>query len=393
MTALTKAYLAEMSAGQSPTEVSGTRVDVQFNPSSLRMQLSNKTSGGQQSGAQGRQRAGSGEIQLSFDLVFDTADEGDTDRAVSVLDKTKAVERFVRPRGNRSGQEAPPRVLFAWGDFQVQGTMDSTNIDLDLFSAQGVPLRAKVSVTIKGQDPGMTYVPAQPPPGGPASGASAQRPGTRLPPGAPGTQGSGLSPDKLVQALPGESLAQLAARNGLDPGLWRALADGIGNPLTLTLGQEVPLPPAASRQTASGSVGQGLDPAAATAALPLAGAPIVGNGGGTGAAPDAVRQGQAVAQRGGLQGAIRQIQSDSHQAIAGQALAGFGLNATATADTDNRPWGQGVPLRPRFGSAVAAAGPLAPAGAIGRNAPQSATAIPLRRRAGGCGCGGRCGCQ
>ena len=160
MTALTKAYLAEITSGDSPTEVGGTKVDVQFNPTTLRVQLSNRTAGGQQAGAQARQRPGTGEMQVSFDLVFDTADEGTTTQAVSVLDRTKAVERFVRPRSARPGQEAPPRVVFVWSDFQVQGTMESANIDLDLFSAQGVPLRAKVSVSIKGQDPRWAYTPA-----------------------------------------------------------------------------------------------------------------------------------------------------------------------------------------------------------------------------------------
>src|SRR5262249_12298300 len=130
MTALTKAYLAEITSGDNPTEVDGTKVEVQFNPTSLRVQISNKTAGGPQAGAPAREGAGTGEMQVSFDLVFDTADEGSTDQGVSVLDRTKSVERFVRPRGPRAGQEAPPRVAFVWGDFLVQGTMDSANIDL-----------------------------------------------------------------------------------------------------------------------------------------------------------------------------------------------------------------------------------------------------------------------
>jgi len=406
MTALMKAYLAEISSGDSPTIDQRTKVDVQFNPTTLRVQLSNRTAGGQQAGAQARQRPGTGEMQVSFDLVFDTADEGGTTTAVSVLDKTKSVERFVRPRSARPGQEAPPRVVFVWADFQVQGTMESANIDLDLFSAEGVPLRAKVSVSIKGQDPRWAYAPAPStqngtPSGAPGSGGGA-RPGTgtSLPPGAPGTQGSGASPDKVVQALPGESLAQLAARNGLQPSLWRALADGIANPLKLGLGQEVPLPPTASRSTAGGSTGQGSDPGQATASLPLVARPAAADSG----KPDPVRQGQAVAKRGGLTGAIQQVQDGNHQQAAGGSLSAFGLDGrTATASAADRPWGQGVPLRPKFGSRqpgtrrdpTQAGWLLQPATPLGRSAnlasskPLSAARLTRRK---GCGCGGGCGC-
>ena len=213
-------------------------MDVQFNPTTLRVQISNRTAGGTQAGAQARQRPGTGEMQVSFDLIFDTADEGTSEAGVSVLDRTATVERFVRPRGPRPGQEAPPRVLFEWGSFLVQGTMESANIDLDLFDANGVPLRAKVSVSIKGQDPRWTYPPA-PANAAAAPGSFPARPGSgsALPAGSPGTQGNSQSPERIAQAMPGESLAQLAARNGFDPKAWRALAEGLSNPLQLTLGR------------------------------------------------------------------------------------------------------------------------------------------------------------
>lgn len=379
MTALTKAYLAEITSGDSPTEVAGTKVDVQFNPTTLRVQISNRTAGGQQAGAQARQRPGTGEMQVGFDLVFDTADEGTTEQGVSVLDKTRSVERFVRPRGPRAGQEAPPRVVFVWGSFLVQGTMESANIDLDLFDAEGVPLRAKVSVSIKGQDPRWTYTPA--PAAADASGAgagagNAARPGsgTRLPPGAPGTQGNTQSPERIVQAMPGESLAQLAARAGFDPGAWRALAGGLTNPLKLALGQEVPMPAGNGPGAASGNGAQGSDPARTAAQLPL----LAQSPGASTADP--VRQGQAVTSQGGLSGAIDQLQRSAHQQAAGSSLAAFGLAGGATAEASDRPWGIGVPLRPRFGAA--------PAGSP-RTSAGLASAPPLRTarlHRSSCGC-------
>ena len=98
MSALVKARLAEIGSGERPTETPNTSVDVQFNPTTLRVQISNRTAGGTQAGAQARQRPGTGEMQVSFDLIFDTADEGTSEAGVSVLDRTATVERFVRPR-------------------------------------------------------------------------------------------------------------------------------------------------------------------------------------------------------------------------------------------------------------------------------------------------------
>jgi hypothetical protein len=404
VTALTKAYLAEMNSAPNPAEVPGTKVDVQFNPTSLRVQISNRTAGGQQAGAQARQRPGTGEMQVSFDLVFDTADEGTTRNGVSVLQKTKSVERFVRPRGARPGEEAPPRVVFVWGDFRVQGTMESANIDLDLFDATGIPLRAKVSVSIKGQDPRWTYTPA---PSTPANGAGRAPPdaavprpgaGTALPPGTPGTAGSGRSPDRILQAMPGESLAQVAARAGLDPSAWRALADGITDPLELALGEEVQLPPSTG-SSATGVRSEGRDPERTTAGLPLLdtsrAAPVnratsTNTSAGVGGA-DPVRQGQAVAARGGLHGAIAEASGAAHRQAAATSLAAFGVASDGAADATDRPWGMGVPLRPRFGGRQR----LASGAAAGRRAASASVAsvAPSRSARSEAGCGGGCGCR
>lgn len=403
MTALVKAQLGEITSGNNPAEVAGTLVDVQFNPTTLRVQISNRTAGGQQFGAQGRQRPGTGEMQVSFDLVFDTADEGSSAQAVNVLDKTKMVERFVRPKGARPGQEAPPRVIFKWGSFVVQGVMESANIDLDLFDASGVPLRAKVAVSIKGQDPRWTYTPAPASPGAGASGGPGS--GSSLPAGAPGTQGNSQSPDRIVQAMPGESLAQLAARAGFDPAAWRSLATGMTNPLKLALGQEVPLPASSGKGAATGSSAQGSDPGKTASSLPLVSAAQAGSSGAGSndsarnardVATDPVRQGQAVTTRGGLQGAIAQVKGEAHQQAAGSSLNAFGLSSAGTAGTDDRPWGAGVPLRPKFGSSVAGtrrdptqAGwvtqPVTPPTASkAANSPRSAPSAKT-----GCGCRGR----
>ena len=49
---------------------------------------------------------------MSFDLVFDTADEGTTDGPVPVTTQTQIVEKFVRPQRRHAGRQSPPRVQF-----------------------------------------------------------------------------------------------------------------------------------------------------------------------------------------------------------------------------------------------------------------------------------------
>jgi len=420
MTTLRKARLAELMPGDNPQERPRTSLDVPFNPTSLRVQIANKTAGGQQAGAQARQRPGTGEMQVAFDLIFDVTDQGG-----DVLQHTRMVERFVRPQGTAPGQEAPPRVRFEWGSFRVDGTMDSANIDLDLFDADGMPLRAKVSVTIKGQDPRWVY---QSPPALPstergAGGAGGVNLPAGMKPGEPGTQGAPGLLDQVVQALPGEGLAQLASRVGLAPAAWRAMAAGLSNPLQLALGQEVGVPAGLSLGSASGRQAQGQDPARATACLPLVsagslnGGLAVGgghSGAGTPAAAtrsqggEALRQGQAVTARGGLGASIQQVKGEAHQQQAQRSQQSFGRAVRVEADTHDRPWGAGVPLRPRIGSGVVASEPDAQRLALRQPVPSttqgsrasSAAQAPRARTAAslsttpvsrGCGCRGRRG--
>lgn len=362
MSTLVKATLRELPATEGAPPI-GDPVNVQFNPTTLRVQISNRSAGGQQAGSQARQRPGTGEMTVSFDLVFDTADEGTTTAPVPVTRKTMTVEKFVRPRGAAPNEQTPPRVEFRWGTFVVQGVMESANIDLDLFAADGTPLRAKVAVSIKGQNPEYRYDPILPAAGASSGNASGPPPGPSAPPaGTPGTQGGAANPATVAQAMPGESLQQLAARNGLDPSAWRALANGISNPLSLSAGQEIALP--SSLNMGAGMTGQqggGKDGQNASSALPLVnGATLPAATGassrgraGSGRA-DPVGNGQALTQQGGLQGAISLVRGAAQRSSVSRSQNAFGLSTLAadSAAADNsvpRPYGSGVPLRPLRG--------------------------------------------
>lgn len=397
MTELAKATLTELNASNATV---GEAVAVQFNPATLRMQLTNRSAGGAQAGAQTRQQAGEASATMSFDLQFDTADEGTAEAPVSVLRKTAAVERFVRPRGNQPGQEAPPRVQFEWGSVKLQGVMESLSLDLDLFAFDGTPLRARCAVSIKGQDAAYRYAPQGAGAGtgdGARGGAPAGSGGGAVAAALAGIGNlSGLGQAALAgfgavtRALNGESLPQLAARTGRDPAGWRDLAAGGANPQQLPAGQPVALPPAGQGGIAeavqSGALGQGIGNALQQLTQ--------GPPGNVGAAQKAVTRG------GGIDASQTQQRREAHDGQAQRALSGFGpaaagapsaagrataeatprqTTAVAAAPADDRPYGFGLPLKPRRAVADAAAS-------------ASPSRARLRSRCRGA-CGGACGCS
>src|SRR3954447_2194622 len=213
-TDLAKARLFRLKGEKEPT-VEGGPILVQFNPSSLHVVISSATDGPGTPARQAEQSLGAGNQTLTLDLHFDTADEGTTTEPRNVREKTALVAQFMTPA--RGSSAPPPRVRFQWGKFIVDGVMGSYSEDLDLFSAQGVPLRAKVSISIRGQNPDIA---ANRTGAGAGTGAGATLAGS-VGAGAVGTLGLGASLSAGVGlsagvstgvALGGESAAEFAAR-------------------------------------------------------------------------------------------------------------------------------------------------------------------------------------
>ncbi len=231
MTALQKAKLAEVDgSGKASKEVA-----VQFNPATLKLNRSNSIDAGKSRGRQVQQYNGTSSTTLTLELEFDTADQDQNGEAVDVRSLTADVTRFILP-GGKGSKQAPPRVRFSWGKFVLIGVMGSANEDLDLFSAEGVPLRAKVSVSIKEQDPKFEALEkgsgANPSTGAPPSGTPA--------PAGPGTSGGGSGPaDRVAEAMDGESAADFLSRQGLLPEAWRSIADGVSDVLNLLPGEPI----------------------------------------------------------------------------------------------------------------------------------------------------------
>ena len=226
----------------------GDAIPVQFNPATLRISRRNNVDrGGVTTGTQKREHPAQENSTLSFDLEFDTAEQGSGGQYVDVRRWTALVRQFVEPPPDKPNNP-PPGVRFAWGTLIYDGLIGEIVEELDIFAPDGTPLHAKVSVKIEEQnfqyeanvegggsrdaktatDPGR-------PPSPTTSGGGEPPPGT-----APGSSGT-RRPQQIVQAQAGESVQDVLSRTGLDPNAWRAGMQDLDSPLSLPAGTPVQL--------------------------------------------------------------------------------------------------------------------------------------------------------
>lgn len=321
MPELEKAILQEIKSDESRDPV-GPEVPVQFNPTSLKLALSNQIEGGRTQGRQTRQYIGSSSAVLNLELVFDTADEGTTEVPRSVEEKTNFVEQFVLPK-KAGTEETPPKLRFSWGQMIFEGIVEKLDIDFDHFAADGTPLRAKVSFSMKEQDAEYQFLQTGP---GAVQGTGAREPGSAAP-GAPGGSSGGLG-DRVATALGGETAAQFAARVGLDPGAWRGLGVDLSAGLSLEAGVEVGFSAGLGITAGIGvhvGVDAGADLSVGAAFGLVAGAGInAGVGAGFGASQDPeLAAGFALSAAGGVEAALNAVQIASSENAARAAVEAF----------------------------------------------------------------------
>jgi hypothetical protein len=367
MPSLEKARLMEIEADEAAKVVSGSEIPVQFNPASLKLSLANKVETQDTRGQQLRQYLGKTSTTLAFDLQFDTSDEGTTDSPVSVRSRTSAIERFVLPKGEGKQKQKPPKARFIWKDLQIDGIIEDLSIDFDLFAADGTPLRAKMSVTMKEQDakyqrgkigPGANSASGVTAPGGAGAG-----PGSF---GASVGVSAGLSAsvgltDSTRLALSGESAAEFAARSGLDPAAWRGVTSGLDNTLSLKAGAEIDFN---SALTSGGGVGVSVGVDAGVSASPEAKVGLdvqraVPTRAGISLGSTGASAGFALAAAGGVAAAIQTVQAEkagnaadaTKAAFAGSSMVKRGRDESkhlsSTPDLRAASFGFGVPLRDR----------------------------------------------
>jgi Contractile injection system tube protein len=336
MPQLAKAKLCPMQKDKDVPIDPTAEFSVQFNPSSMHLVLQSVSDMPKTPARQTEQHLGSGNLTVSLDLHFDTADEGQTGAPQDVRERTQQVAQFMLPKAHSS--EPPPRVRFSWGHFVVIGVMASYNEDIDLFSPEGTPLRAKVSISIRGQDASFAANETGP---GARTGAGATAPGRVG--GAPGTVGFGVSlsvgasvglsaglslgassSDRTGIAIGGESAAEFAARMGADPAAWRGMAAGLASTVSIPAGTEIDF---SSNLSAGVGVGTAVGLGAGSSASPQAAVGLAGESSTParpGAAPGTA-SGLALAAAGGVQSAIQTVQIASAGAAATDAKQAYAL--------------------------------------------------------------------
>jgi len=144
---------------------SGTPLTVHFNPTSLVYSVENSVS--QQSGNPKKaQYVAQFSGKLTMDLQFDTTDNGSDVRTYTnqvalfmqaSANASAAAQNAAPPSANSGSSsgpppKAPPVLQFQWGTYIFQGIMDSFKETIDFFSADGVALRALVSIGLSRQD-------------------------------------------------------------------------------------------------------------------------------------------------------------------------------------------------------------------------------------------------
>ncbi len=147
---------------------------------------------------------------LTMDLFFDTTDSG--------IDVRVHTELVVGLTAVNAETHAPPQLMFIWGSLIFPCILESVTQRYDYFNAAGMPLRATLSVTLKGHDLLESLLAKVP------------------------LQSSDRAKGWIVKA--GDTLQSIAAREYDDPREWRAIAETneIDNPLTVQTGERLIIP-------------------------------------------------------------------------------------------------------------------------------------------------------
>jgi hypothetical protein len=215
----------------------GGQIKVQFNPASLQYTLSN-TFKAQSKNQTVTQDVSQATGKLTLDLIFDNTHDGQ-----NVRQATAALMALMKsPDDIKPKQKAPIAtiVAFEWGGYKFRGLIESYKETIDFFSADGVPLRSTVNLTLAEQTRVFTAT-------------------------DPASTNADLNPDAVnVPSRTSTSAASLAAQAG-NPNAARALGSlndqaslRFGGDGALTVTGSVTLGPPAAFATASAGVGAGV---------------------------------------------------------------------------------------------------------------------------------------
>jgi len=236
---LVKARLIELKQDLSSELPGGKKVDVQFNPETMKVTFANQVAepkgGDQKAGTAGRQFVGAGTTKLALTLWFDVT--AMTEKPVDDVRRLTAdILHFMTPQKADSDPKklAPPGTRFSWGSFLFDGMVEGIEESLEFFSAAGKPLRASVALTLSQQKILVAKFEG--------SGEVPSRPGQR----------------PFTPAPAGGSLQNMAGAAGKQDG-WQdiAAANGVEDPLRMKPGALIDMEAGASIGV-GGSAGFGV---------------------------------------------------------------------------------------------------------------------------------------
>lgn len=192
-------------------------IPVMFNPPDYQLQKTNQFAeiGIPGLGSSQLQFVRGGAQTLTMELFFDTSD---FKLGLPRHDVREFTEAVVGLTVQNAKTHAPPKLLFIWGSLAFSCVLESVTQRYDYFDVTGIPLRARLTVTLKGHDP--------------LEGLLASIP----------LESADRTKFRVVKA--GETLQSIAAQEYDDPRKWRpiAQANNIDNPLTIPIGQRLIVP-------------------------------------------------------------------------------------------------------------------------------------------------------
>src|SRR5688500_12686851 len=100
MAALHKAKISQVydkKSGPPPPGATTKQIAVQLNPTTLKLQYTNESTGGATNKGPNLQNAAQGNAVLTLDLEFDTAEGDANGKPVDVREQTKDIIAYVRP--------------------------------------------------------------------------------------------------------------------------------------------------------------------------------------------------------------------------------------------------------------------------------------------------------
>ncbi|MCP4378545.1 MAG: hypothetical protein GY794_20510 [bacterium] len=206
------------------------KIEVHFNPETLQYTITNNMRN-QGSGNTTKQYVSDSTGKLTLDLIFDSTGSGEDIRL-----KTVKIAKFMEPTEGSGTKKTPPKVNFEWGLYKFTGLAQSYKETLDYFSANGIPLRSSINITLSSQEKVFEAT----------KGGGSDQPNNAVPAGSLNTTGA----------------TGVATKAG-NPGAWSAMAqnNNIENPRFIPAGISLELDASVSLQGPSGfsSAGVSLD--------------------------------------------------------------------------------------------------------------------------------------